>query len=149
LGLLRERYRIKPVLRLFIIQLGAFITIWLSSYFSGLDIILALLFLVIILSEAGSVSRDTRFRAEVIAIIWQLPGILLSLLIVTRISDGFYLGQYLIFLLEFWYTPVLPLISILNSLFLPTPAYYYMLIYTPFFLIFFYIAAAHIINRKN
>ncbi|MEN6325558.1 MAG: hypothetical protein ABFD18_05030 [Syntrophomonas sp.] len=95
-------------------------------------------------------------RAEFIAVMWQLPGILLSVSILTGISDGFYFGQYFIFLLEFWYTPVLPLISIINKPFLPQPAYYHMLIYMPFFLSFFYIIAAYlfkiyppVFNQKN
>jgi hypothetical protein len=117
---------------LYLIQLGALLAVWLASYFSGLDVILSLLFMAVILIEGVN---QTRSKLTLITVLlWQLPGIILSLAISTGISSAMPGGEYYIFVLELWYTPVIPLIALLSAPFLPAPAYYNMLLWLPLIL---------------
>jgi hypothetical protein len=43
---------------LYLIQLGALLAVWLASYFSGLDVILSLLFMAVILIEGVNQTRS-------------------------------------------------------------------------------------------
>lgn len=140
---------IRPIIRLYIIQLGAFLAVWLGSYLNGLDLILSLLFLAILFIEINQVNECSVIKRILIILAWQLPGIVISMAIITGVSDWFNWGQYLIFIMEFWCTPVLPLISIMAAPFLPQPTYYYLLLGMPFLLATLYIFISYKSYKQN
>lgn len=120
---------IKAVLRIYCIHLTAILAICLSMYFSGLDLPLALIYLVLIWQEARrSSSFCGPIMQGVLGFIWQLPGIFLSLAILLGLDQSTDFSYYFIFILQLWHTPVLPILS-----FLPLhsigdkPLYYYLL----------------------
>ncbi|MGI5921785.1 MAG: hypothetical protein ACOX6I_08630 [Syntrophomonadaceae bacterium] len=122
--------------------------VWLGTYFSPLDMLLTLLFFLVIAVETRS---QVAVGAKPVrtAMVWQAPGLVLSIAILSGWWQYVGAGQYFIFLLEFWSTPVLPLISILAQPFLPYPSYYYMLLSTPFFLSLFYLILTALVFTRN
>lgn len=122
------------ILRLLGIHLFAALAIWLSTYIVGLDILLSLLYLTIITGEVKSLREEKTMIKGLAAFFWLLPPLLLSFMTV------FHLNYLTIFLLGFWYTPLLPLLSIKPYLFASgIPLYYYFLVSLPLlFSIHFY-----------
>jgi hypothetical protein len=129
-------------IRLYIIHVSAIAAGILGSYYSGLDIMTALVYLLIIAWEArraGSIS----FRNNIItACVWQAPGIFFAVLCISSF-DPMGLYEYAIFILQFWFTPLLGLLSLagINSYF-DKPLYYYLLICLPFISVLYYLGAA-------
>jgi len=124
------------IIRLYFIHLFAGLAIALSMYFAGFDIVLSLVYVIINVRE---VLTKLKFAAKVKAIIlWQLPGIIASIASVAAVG-GWGQANYAFFILEFFYTPLLPLLTILtNYSFASLPLYYYLLLSMPFLLIAFY-----------
>lgn len=129
---------IKAIFRLYIIQMGALLTVWLASYFNGWDLIFSIIFMAIIMIESIS-SKGKIWPGLANVLIWQLPGMILSLCIISGLSNFMPGGEYYIFVLELWYTPVIPLISLISTPFLPYPLYYNLLLSTPVIMIIYYL----------
>ncbi len=114
------------ILRLLGVHLFAALAIWLSTYVVGLDIFLSWLYLIIITGEVKSLREEKVEVKWLGALLWLMPPLLLSFMTV------FHLNNLTIFLLSFWYTPLLPLLSIKPYLFANgVPLYYYFLVTLP------------------
>ncbi|QGT98849.1 hypothetical protein SYNTR_0256 [Candidatus Syntrophocurvum alkaliphilum] len=125
------------ILRLFFIHLGAFLAIIAATYFSIIDIILSFLFVFFIWHEAKLAKKRLKgFRSLIAVTIWQMPGLIMSLLIITNLTDLFGFGEFIIFLLQFWHMPILPLLSILPAVAIfDKPLYYYGMLGSSLFII--------------
>jgi hypothetical protein len=117
--------------------MGALLTVWLASYFTGLDLIFSIIFTAIIMIESIT-GRGEIWSGLATVLIWQLPGMILSLCIISGLSNLMPGGEYYIFILELWYTPVIPLISLISTPFLPYPLYYNLLLIMPLIMIIYY-----------
>lgn len=142
---------VRRILRLYCIHIFACLAIALSMYFPGLDLALAIIYLISIGIEAGLNHSCTRVRVLVIILIWQLPGLILSL---TSIAPAGMWGQanYAFFILEFWYTPLVPLLSCLSGWVIQgKPLYYYLLLGAPIIIGGYYyllaVSAGYLNNR--
>ncbi|MDD3852156.1 MAG: hypothetical protein PHD40_00700 [Syntrophomonadaceae bacterium] len=118
----------QPVIRLYIIQIGAFIAVWLGSYYPDLDILLSLFYILIISMEIIDIRGiDVKEKLKVL-IFWQGPGAILSLMV---LGQSIYLiSGDIIFIMEFWNTPILPILSLFPAI-NGQPVYYNLLIATP------------------
>lgn len=121
---------IKEILRLYTIQIFSFLAVWLSTYYPGMDILLSLVYLAVICWEARSIINFNRTQKVLTALLWQGPAAIISLIFVTGINVPV-LSNNAIFLLEFWSTPLLPLLSIQVLTFMNRPLYYYLLLTLP------------------
>lgn len=119
--------------------MGAFLTVWLASYFNGLDLIFSIIFMAIVMIESVTGRGEIRSGLATV-LIWQLPGMILSLCIIAGLYSFMPGGEYYIFILELWYTPVIPLISLISTPFLPQPLYYNLLLITPVIMIIYYLS---------
>lgn len=136
------------IIRLYFIHITAIAAGILSSYFSGLDIIVAFLYVLIIGIEARRAYQLSRRKQILTALIWQAPGLFLAFILIT--SNNF-LGvyEYAIFIIQFWLTPLLGLISLAGVyLYLDKPLYYYLLIYLPLICSLYYIGMASFVYPK-
>ena len=96
-------------------------------YFSGLDIILALLYLLIIWWEAKQ-SQLSLIQQILVGFLWQMPAFFLSLGILFGLDQSTDLSYYSIFILQLWHTPMLPFSTLLPVLvLLNKPLYYFEL----------------------
>lgn len=96
-------------------------------YFPGLDIILALLYVLIIWWEAKH-SQLSLIQQSLVGFLWQMPAIFLSLGILLGLDQSTDLSYYSIFILQLWHTPVLPFSTLLPALvLLDKPLYYFEL----------------------
>lgn len=132
----------KRVIRLYSIQLFAGIAVALAIYFPGLDLVLALLFCLVIGAEALMYKGNSWRSILVTVLAWQLPGLLLSL---QSIAPAGMWGEanYGFFVLQFWYTPLVPLLSCLAGYVIQgKPIYYYVLLGAPLLLGLYYCLAA-------
>ncbi|MEN6349938.1 MAG: hypothetical protein ABFD08_11145 [Syntrophomonas sp.] len=105
---------------------------------------LSLSYLAVIAWEACSIKGKLGNSQKVLAVLfWQAPAAFLSLAVVLNTSINF-LSDNAIFLLEFWATPVIPLLSSLPVFVdMGKPLYYYLLLVMPVLLgIYFYLIAA-------
>ncbi|NLB89292.1 MAG: hypothetical protein GX790_08730 [Syntrophomonadaceae bacterium] len=113
-------------IRLLIIHVFAALAIWLCTYIAGLDIILSLVYLVVISMEISSIKNESLLTKGVTALLWLGIPTLLSIITSFRLSN---IG---IFILEFWFTPILPILSLKPYVFESgRPLYYYALIWLP------------------
>jgi hypothetical protein len=112
--------------------------VWLASYFNGLYVFLSILFAACIIIEAILNKSERMFSCLATVLLWQLPGILLGIFIITGLTFHIPGGEYYIFVLELWYTPLIPLISFISAPFLPQPIYYILLLITPLIMIAYY-----------
>lgn len=133
---------IRRVIRLYLIQIFACIAIALAIYFPGLDLALAFLFCLVVGAEAVMFKGDSRKSCLITILIWQAPGLVLSLM---SISPAGMWGEanYGFFVLQFWYTPIVPLLSCLSGYAIQgKPIYYYLLLGTPVLMgLYYYLAA--------
>jgi len=137
----------KRVIRLYLIQLFAGIAVALAIYFPGLDLALAFLFCLVIGAEAVIYKGNSWRSILVTALVWQLPGLLLSM---QSIAPAGMWGEanYGFFVLQFWYTPLVPLLSCLAGYFIQgKPIYYYVLLGAPLLLGLYYCLAAALGRR--
>jgi len=120
----------KIVARLYFIHIFAWLAIWLATYYPGLDIVLAVVYLVIICDQMRSLAKGSKCKGVAGFILWQAPGIIFSLISLLPWS-WWGIKDYAFFLLMFWYTPVVPLLSILQWVIAGYPLYYYLLLAMP------------------
>lgn len=114
------------VARLLAIHIFAVLAIWLSTYIVGLDIILSLVYLVVISMEIRDLRKESVITKRIAALLW------LGIPITLSIMTDFNLNSLAIFILEFWFTPILPILSLKPYVFASgRPLYYYILIYLP------------------
>lgn len=117
---------IKSLVRLYIIHITAILAVASSMYFPGLDLLLAVLYLVILRREANY--NQSWLGRTLIGIGWQLPGLLFSFLAALSFKFSESITYYSIFMLELWHTPVLPVISLFPAYrIFARPLYYYLL----------------------
>ncbi len=133
--------------RLYFIHLSAFAAGILSSYFPGLDIMVAIIYLVVIALEARRAYELPLIQKIVTASIWQAPSLFFAVLCISSFNFlGLY--EYAIFMLQFWFTPLLGLLSLAGiNYYFDKPLYYYLLVYLPFISCIYYIGIASI-NRR-
>lgn len=127
-------------LRLLGIHIFAVLAVWLGMYFPGLDIFLSFIYLIIISQEIYDLRGESLLVKGVAGLLWLGLPLILSLITYFKIiSEG-------IFLLIFWYTPILPLLSIRTYVFSNgLPLYYYILLVSPLvFMAYFYL----LVRRK-
>lgn len=117
-------------MRLYFIHFFAWLAIWMATYLPGLDVLLSIIYLVIIVQEIIPLRKYSLIKRWSALIIWQSPGLLLSFVSITPWS---WLGfrEYGFFILEFWYTPILPLLSLSRLMVGEYPLYYYLLLMMP------------------
>ncbi|MFA7149250.1 MAG: hypothetical protein WC109_10580, partial [Syntrophomonadaceae bacterium] len=98
---------LKAIARLYFIHIFAFLAVAISTYYPPWDIILSLLYLLVIGSEARSLRDFSSNSRRLVILTWQAPGILLFLLVIshTAIWD---LSNYAYFIMLFWYTALVP-----------------------------------------
>lgn len=118
------------VARLYFIHIFAWLAIWLAGYYPGLDILMAAAYLLVISAQIRSLHKDSKYAAAKVFFIWQAPGIIFSLI---SLLPWLWWGikEYAFFLLMFWYTPVIPLLSLLQWVVAGYPLYYYLLLALP------------------
>lgn len=124
------------------LQASAFLAVWLSTYYPGLDILLAFVYIVVLSAEACRLKGYNRLRIFLIALFWQGPAALLSLLAM-GVFYIYALSDNAIFLLEFWTTPLLPLLTLNEFNYWQKPLYYYILLAAPGLLGIYY----YVMNR--
>jgi len=122
-------YHVLP--RLYLIHIFAVIAIWLSTYYPGLDILLAIIYLYIIAREAGF-KEDLKWKqAGIVVLLWQLPGLILVLLLL--------INPFAVFFLQIWCTPLLPLLSLIKGIVIGEKfSHYIVLLCIPLFFIAYY-----------
>ncbi len=136
------------VLRLYVINISAFGAGVLSIYFPGLDIIVSFIYLLVIAMEARRAYELPLNQKIITVLIWQAPAIFFAGICITAYNFmGLY--EYAIFMLQFWYTPLVGLLSLAGiTVYSDKPLYYYLLIYLPFISCFYYTVLASINYRK-
>ncbi len=143
---------IQQVLRLYVIQIFAFTAICLGSYYPGIDIALALLYFLVIAREARSAHGHKRGKILSVIILWQGPAALLSLMMLNGMNNTGFWGLNAPFLLEFWATALVALLSCFKGPLIAGKAfYYYCIISAPLILgIYYYLLSlSNIEQQKN
>lgn len=133
------------VLRLYFIHIFAWLAIWLAMSWPGLDLMLSVIYLLIIAAEIRPLHSRSKWLSWGSFFIWQAPGIVFALVSLTHWS-WWGLKDYAFFLLEFWYTPVVPLLSLLRWVIAGYPLYYYVLLGMPLLFAIFFLVSVH--NKK-
>lgn len=126
-------------MRLYFIHIFAFLAVWFSTYYPGIDILISISYLIVIALEARLIKHLEKWEKVFIFILWQITGIFFSLAKLIEINVH-YLNDYAIFILQLWYTPVIPLVSIIPEPYnFDKPFYYYLLIGMPIIMaVYFY-----------
>lgn len=120
------------ILRLYFIHISAFLAVGLGTYYPPWDVLAASLYMLIIVLEARNVRMNPASSKKIIVIAWQGPGIILSLLAMSHITM-WDLQNYAFFIMLFWYTPLVPFLSLLPGVFWRGwPLYYHCLLSLPF-----------------
>ncbi|NLO21139.1 MAG: hypothetical protein GX119_03975 [Syntrophomonadaceae bacterium] len=136
------------LIRLYFIHITAVAAGILSSYFPGMDIIVALLYLLIIGMEARRAYKLPWWKQGMTALIWQAPGLFFALILITTF-DFMGVYEYAIFIIQFWLTPLLGLVSLSGVyLYLDKPIYYYLLICLPFISSLYYLGIASVLYTR-
>ncbi len=137
------------ILRLYFIHISAFGAGILSIYFPGLDIMVAVIYLLVIALESRRATRLPFIKKIMTALVWQAPGIFFAAVLLSSFNFmGLY--EYAIFMLHFWFTPLLGLLSLAGiSFYFDKPLYYYILVYLPFITCVYYIGIASIGCRNS
>jgi hypothetical protein len=133
------------VLRLYFVHIFAWLAVWLAMYYPGLDLLLSMVYLLIVAAEIRPLRRCSNGLKWGSFLIWQAPGIIFALISLLPWS-WWGLKEYGFFLLQFWYTPVVPLLSLLHLTIAEYPLYYYLLLGMPLLLAFFFMCFVH--NKK-
>ncbi len=140
------------ILRLYLIHIGAFLAVGLSTYYPPWDILLVFIYLLIIGLEARTLKMWSPGSRWKIILAWQGPGILLLGLIISNLTI-WDLSNYAFFIMLFWYTPLMPLLSLLPGIiWRGWPLYYYLLLALPFIMAgyhYFLSIAPHVPGISN
>ncbi|HBQ25306.1 MAG TPA: hypothetical protein DD791_02830 [Syntrophomonas sp.] len=75
---------LKAIARLYFIHIFAFLAVAISTYYPPWDIILSMLYLLVIGSEALSLREYASKSRYLIILAWQAPGIILFLLVISH-----------------------------------------------------------------
>ena len=135
----------QPVIRMYIIQISAFIAVWLGSYYPDLDILLSLFYILIIGMEIIAI-KNIGFKEKLkVLIFWQGPGAILSLMVLFQ--SIYLISGDIIFIMEFWNTPVLPIYSLIPSI-NGQPLYYNLLLATPLIMTIYFFALTGLKKTK-
>ena len=122
----------KAILRLYFIHICAFLAVGLSTYYPPWDILLAFLYLLVVGIEARKLEPYASGSRRAVILAWQGPGILLFLFIISH-TTVWDLSNYAFFVMLFWYTPLMPVLSLLPGIaWRGWPLYYYLLLALPF-----------------
>jgi len=136
---------LRALFRIYLLHITAFLAIWMGMYFPGLDIVLSVLYLILLWEEGKSSSRMllNHKKQALVAMLWQLPGFILSVSVILGLDQLTDFAYYFIFILELWQTPILPLISIIPVwTILDKPLYYYLLfMMVPVMAVYYYLPA--------
>lgn len=95
--------------RLLSIQLFAVVAVWLGTYYPGLDIALAVLYLLVIVGEFAA-PGGSWWQKLLLLLVWQLP-LLCCVAIFWSGSYSYAALLYLAFVQQIWLTPLLPLLA--------------------------------------
>ncbi len=127
-------------MRLYSIHFFALIAVALSSYFPGLDIALAALYMVILGMEAIQ-SNLAASKNIIIGSSLHIPGFILAIINLAGIMQ-WDLSSYALFILQYWYIPLIPLISLVSySTEAGVPLYHYILLGLPVLMSLYYYLA--------
>lgn len=128
--------------RLYLIQIFAFSAVSLSTFFPGLDLLLALLYITVLIAEGRLQAGMTLAQKSCVVALWQGPALFMSLYVLADFTFA-NLDDYAIFAMQFWTAPLLPWWSLLNA---PTPGsyplYYYYVLASPLLFSSVYLAAS-------
>jgi hypothetical protein len=120
------------IARLYFIHIFAFLAVGISMYYPPWDIILSLLYLVVIGSEARLLREFAPSSRCLVILAWQVPGMVLFFLVISH-TTLWDLSNYAFFIMLFWYTALAPILSLLPGIFWRGwPLYYYFLLALPF-----------------
>lgn len=118
------------------IHLAAILAAGLSIYYPGLDIFMAVLYLVVVAAEAINFSRFSTRDKVFVAFLWQAPAWFFMLAALWQVSG---LASYAIFILQLWYTPLVGLLSLPGlPVLAERPLYYYLTLFMPFIMSCYY-----------
>jgi len=139
--------------RVYILHISAILAIWLAMYYSGLDIILSIIYLFLLWEEGKYTHRMLRNpkKQALIASLWQLPGFVLGTSVIIGIDRVTDLAYYFVFMLELWVTPILPLVSLLpHWTIMERPIYYYLLfVMVPLLAVYYYVPVHRTISENS
>jgi hypothetical protein len=128
--------------RLYLIQIFAFSAVSLSTFFPGLDLLLALLYIIVLIAEGRLHPEMTIAQKSSVVFLWQGPALFMSIYVLAEFTFA-NLDDYAIFAMQFWTAPLLPWWSLLNA---PTPGsyplYYYYVLASPLLFAVVYLAAS-------
>lgn len=128
--------------RLYLLQLTAAAAVALSMNYPGLDVFLACMYLVVIGREGRSVRTSlSRIKKWRVGFYWQMPSFLLLSIAFLIPSDYMEQVNYMMFALQLWQTPMLPLVSLLPLKGATGFKFVYALL--PFFLLCWYCSLAN------
>lgn len=102
------------VLRLYFIHFFAVLAIWMSTYFPGFDIFCAVLYIIFISWEIRNLYTWKKGKKFISGLCWLIPPVLLALIAKSNIVIGD-LSNLSFFVLQLWYTPFIPLVSLTTS----------------------------------
>ena len=139
-------------MRIYILQLTAILAVWLAMYFPGADVVLAVLYLWMVWAEAkqAAVRMGSLVKQAVIAVAWQLPGMLMGFSLLTGLDGLTEFAYYFVFMLELWQTPVLPWLSLFPPWTISGwPVYYIMIFVLVVVLICIYLLPAVILSSRR
>lgn len=139
---------IKNIVRLYSIHIFAFLAVWLSMFFPGLDILLSIMYLLIV-GYTGRTTQVNCLQKFAVIVCWQGPGAIMSILISLKMV-WLDLSNYSYFIMEFWYTPVIPLLSLVTAK-MPNgyPLYYYLLLFMPIILSLYFLLCTLTANKSR
>lgn len=132
---------LRAIARLYFIHLFAWLAVWMAMSISGLDIVLSLLYVYIVVKENTLLRGYSAGKRLAGLIFWQGPAAFLSLVSISSWALGG-LKEYAFFMLEFWYTPLLPLLSLSGGMLNGRPYYYYLLLGMPLIMSIIYFRAS-------
>ncbi|NLB52125.1 MAG: hypothetical protein GX808_04210 [Syntrophomonadaceae bacterium] len=136
------------IFRLYLIHFFALIAVALAAYYPGLDIVLSILYITVLSLEA--IYTELGVKGKLItAFSLHIPGLVLAAANIAGITQ-WDLSNYALFILQYWYIPLIPLISLLSfTTETGTPLYHYILLGLPFFMSIYYLVIMQIGITKS
>lgn len=136
----------RAVGRLYLLQIIAIISIALSMYVPGLDLCLALFYLLAVWWEGRLMSNLPIPKQIGTGLIWQIPSLVLAFCIALVSPYHRGISDYAVFVFQLWQTPLVPFLSFIPS---STGFQSYSLLYpSPFFLLAILLFGAKINTEK-
>lgn len=137
------------VLRMYCLQIFAFLAVTLSTYFPGWDLILSGVYLLVLTAESRLQSELGLTNKLLVIAVWQ--GFALFLALYVWQGWTFWgLCDYAVFILQFWSAPLLPWWSLIH---IPIssrfPDYYYLVLITPLLISLWYLLDSRPTKQKS